>query len=173
MIEECGYSGEGGDKQHTVDPSDTSLHEQLWGGIMTMAMTAMPWWWETWIEKYDSYDVYKGASIYASYMDIDGSYTTIQNTSRVSLDNTNVRKMGFDFSDRFYIYLSSRNFRVGSTNNNVSLNMTITLSNASYNVKVFNTVTGEFSESNITVTSGSYTLPLSFTNDVALIITKN
>ena len=173
MIEECGYSGESGAKQHEVDPSDTSLHEQLWAGMMTMAVTAMPWWWETWIEKYNSYDVYKGVSKYASYMNINGSYTTIQNTSRVSLDTSNVRKMGFDFSDRFYIYLSSKSFRVGSTNNNVSLNMTITLSNASYNVKVFNTVTGEFSESNITVTNGSYTIPLSFTNDVALIITKN
>lgn len=174
MIQECGYSGTSGQAQHDSDPSDTSLHAQIWGGIMTTASTGMPWWWDSWIEKYDSYEAFKGASIYSSYMNLSGSYTYIQNTSKVSISNTSsVAKMGLDFGSRKYIYLYNKQFKVGTTGNNTSTTMTVTLDSGNYNVKTFNTFTGAIlSNENKTVSLGTLQLSLSFTDDIAIIIEK-
>ena len=174
MIQECDYSGNSGTDQHNIDPENTSLHAQIWAGMLGVGSSAMSWWWDTLLEKYNVYNVFKGASVYAKEMNLEGSFTYIQSNSKVTLSGTSASAMGFDFGTRKYIYVYNRNFKVGSTNLSSTNTINITTDNGTYKVRVFNTKTGDIiTNETKTVSLGKLTLSLSYTDDVALIIEKN
>ena len=174
MLQECDYSGNGGQDQHNADPSNISMHAQIWGGVMGLASTGMSWWWDSLIEKYNVYTVFKGVSAYAKEMNIDGSYTPLQSSSKFLTSNTNTNKMGYDFGDRIYAYVYNKNFKVGSTGHSTNTTITITsLANGNYRVRQYNTNTGAITKDETkSVSLGTMTLSLSFTDDIALIIEK-
>lgn len=174
MLQECDYSGNGGQDQHNVDPENTSMHAQLWAGVMGLASTGMTWWWDSLIEKYNVYTVFKGVSAYAKEMNINGSYSVLQGSSSFTLSNVNTNKMGYNFGDRIYAYVYNKNFKVGNTGLSTSTTLTISsLSSGSYRVRQFNTETGAvMSDETKSPVAGIMTLSLSFTNDIALIIEK-
>lgn len=174
MFQELGYSGNGGQDQMNVDPNDTSLHASIWAGMMTTASTGMPWWWESWLEVSNSWTEYKGASKFIEGMDLEGDMTLLFSGGITSTSNK-VRKMGYLFNDRAYIYLCHTSLNVGSTNNgSLTTSLTLSIDEGTYTVELYNTYTGEIISKQQVTTSKSNTINFSvtFTDDVAIKIYK-
>ncbi len=177
MFQECGYSGNGGADQMNVDPDNISLHQEIWGGMMSIASGGMPWWWESWLEPGDAWKEYKGATDFLSLMDLSGDGMILALKNGVSLSNTfRARKIGYVFSNRAYLYLYDTNFKVGYTDNgSLNTNVTITsMDSGTYTITLYNTYTGAaiLSEDVTTTATGVLIFNVSFENDVAITIIK-
>lgn len=177
MFQECGYSGSGGADQMNVDPDNTSLHQEIWGGMMSIASGGMPWWWESWLEPGDAWGEYKGATEFLKLMDLSGDGMILAYKNGVSTSNTSrVRKIGYIFSNKAYLYLYDTYFKVNQTDNG-SLNTDVTITSmdkGTYTITLYNTYTGAVIQSkDVTTTeTGVLIFNVSFENDVAITIIK-
>jgi len=185
LYDEVGYSGNGGADQYSKDPNNVTLHQALWAGALgNGAGTAMNWWWESWIETYDCYDVYAGIAAYSDLMNLTGSdfrvlAATDGTYNDATMSNTVCEYMGYVVDNRVYAYLYDRNYTLNNQTVSAKSNVTFTvpsMASGSYNVSFYNTVTGVIiSTSTIQLAANgnlSVIIP-TFTADIAVIIAPN
>ena len=173
---EIGMNWENGISNYNEDPAGISLHQAMWGGMMSGgAGGAMNWWWDSFVHPYNLYSNFKGAGAYAKEMDLSGkSYALLASQSGVSVSNSNTSIMGYNLNTRAYGYLYDKSWTYYNTNmsnkNNVSV--TIPFNNGTYQLKIYDCDSGEVLETrNVNASSNKITFSVpSFRYDIAFII---
>ncbi len=178
---EIGYSGNGGEDQYTRDPSNITLHQGLWAGMMGGgAGTGMHWWWESWVETYDAYDSYFGVATYASKLNLSGTdqkivYSEDNNYNSLSIDSIAIGYMGYQYNDRLYLYIFDKSFTLNNQSVGLKQNKTLIvndLNSGNYQLEFYDTFTGNLiasSEVHITESTTNISLP-NFNQDIAMIL---
>ena len=174
---EIGIDWQSGNTSYHTDYTGITIRQGAWGGIMSGAGSANHWWWDSWIDRYNMWDRYLGAGTYATYMNLAGKTFQALQESGVQISNSNAKIMGYLLEDTIYGYLYHDLWNYWNrtpealTNVNVSINM----ANGSYQLLVFNTFTGEITETlPVTITNGVFSLNnLTITEDYAFILKKN
>lgn len=175
MMQECNYNGMGGENQHNSDPSNTSIHTANFASIMSSAAGSMSWWWDSYLEPYNVWEEYKGASIYSSKLNLSGNYEDIRSGDSVDISGSIFsRKLGYLFNNRCYLYLFDSRFNVGNTKNS-ELNISVSIKNlesGDYVLTSYDTVTGEIIETRNISNSGTLKFNIKYSDDIALTIEK-
>lgn len=172
---EIGIDWQSGSGTYSADYSGITIHQALWGGMMSSAGSANHWWWDSWIEKSNLWYRMKGASTYATYIDVaNKDYSPLASTSGMTVVGEDIKVMGYLLEDRIYGYIYNElwNYwnREPDTVNNASV--TIPFADGVYQLLIFNTTTGEVvSETTITVTNNEFVInDLSIQTDYAFIV---
>jgi hypothetical protein len=159
-----------------------TLHQALWAGALgNGAGTAMNWWWESWIETYDSYDAYEGIAVYADLMDLTGTNFRVLAANDGGYDDALISSsvceyLGYIVDNRVYAYLYDRNYALNNQNVSTKTNISFTVQNmaaGNYEVTFYNTFTGAILSNSTTnlVSAGNLSVVIpSFTADTAVII---
>ena len=184
IYDEVGYQGWGGLQQYEADPNNISLHQELWAGALGGGGgTGMNWWWESWIDYYDFYDLFTGIAIYTEQMNLQGAdYRVVTSEDGdydiLTLSNNNVGYMGYLFNNRTYLYIYDEDFDIDNQNLSVKAGVEFTFSAfelGTYQLRAFDTITGEviYSEEIPVNISGEFSLEIpSFEEDIAIIFEK-
>ncbi len=180
IYSEVGFSGNGGDDQYQKDPLNLTLHQALWGSVMGGGLGSVAhWWWDSWVEKYDSYHIYQGIATYASKLDLSGSdlsyLNSRTNNSHLTINNISLAYMGYLFNDRIYLYVYDQSYLLYSTNTRVFNSIEISeiaLEQGYYKITYHNTSSGSVIKTDyISVTQENFTITLpNFNKDIAIII---
>ncbi len=175
MYQEVGYSGNGGDDQHSKDPNDITLHQELWAGIMASGSSGMNWWWDSWVEKYNAYPAFNGPGKYAKLIDLSGDGMVLAyGSNKISTTQSALQTIGYLFPEKAYLYVFNTNYSLSNTNASISGNITISsLNSGTYTVEFYDTNTGnKIKTETISTNLSGLKISLSGTNDIALIIYK-
>lgn len=172
---EIGIDWQSGYSAANSDPNGISIRQSLWAGMMCGSVGgAMQWWWDSWIHPNKLWYLFAGAGKYSSKMNLDGADYELLNSENSNLSLSTTGILGYKFSNRIYgyIYNSNWTYYSNSTTNILNLTTTVNLSNGSYKLAFYNTVTGEIiSSQTITVTNNTYKVSVpTFTEDIAFII---
>lgn len=177
LFGEIGIDWQSGNTSYHTDYTGVTIRQASWGGMMSGAGSANHWWWDSWIDRYDMWGLYKGAGTYSGYLDLaNKTFTPLQNAS-VQISNGDVKIMGYLLEDAIYGYLynDSWNYWNRIPDSIEGVSVTISIANGDYQLWVFNTITGEItSDSLVSITNGSLTLSnLNITEDYAFILKTN
>ncbi|HAQ57212.1 MAG TPA: hypothetical protein DCR44_07460 [Acholeplasmatales bacterium] len=75
---EIGINYLSGSGTYAMDPYGVTIRQAAWGGLLGGGSgTAMHWWWDSWIERYDYWDRFLGAGTFATQMDLSGKAFTV------------------------------------------------------------------------------------------------
>jgi hypothetical protein len=176
LFGEIGIDWQSGTSTYHTDFTGVTIKQGAWGGMMSGAGSANHWWWDSWIAKYDMWYRFKGAGVYAEYLDLTGKTFTALQSSGIQISDTNVKAMGYLLEDSIYGYIYNNNWnywnRLPATIQNV--NIAIGMANGEYQLLIFNTDTGEIvSDTLVTISNQSFVLSgLSITEDYAFILRK-
>ncbi len=172
---EIGIDWQSGSGTYSADYTGITIHQGLWGGMLSSAGGANQWWWDSWIEKYDLWDRFTGASTYALEIDVaNKNYDLLQETEAVSVTGTNIKVIGYLLEDAIYGYLYNSRWnywnREPSSVANVSVH--IPLSNGEYTLYIYDTYSGLIlEERTILVENEEFSLSdLTITTDYAFIV---
>jgi|GEM_PF-890478 len=180
LYAEVGYSGSGGQAQIAVDPTNITLHQELWGGMMGGgAGTGMNWWWESWIHPENAYGAFQGAATYAATMDLSGSaYALLSDVSGTALSNIACAVIGYRVDDRVYAYLYDSSYALNNPTVGTKHGVTLSvpgLATGTYAIVYRNTFDGTIlAQTSVTVDASGLlvmTLP-DFTTDIAIAATR-
>jgi hypothetical protein len=166
VIGEYGYDYQGPDTNLGAQ-NDSNFHQGLWYGIFSPTPIApMSWWWEM-------FDARNTTVYFHNIQDISNKMIAAGGGSMLDLTvngSSSLEKYGAQCGNSYFIY--SRNESSGTLTTNLSL----ALSGTSYDVQIYNTTTGVYSDQGILASSGGIlTLPaviLGSGADVIMIITN-
>lgn len=169
MFEEWGVNASSGPDTYNVDPDGTMLYQAMWGAMMSSYSTAMPWWWDTYIQKYNLYYLYQGLAQFSNYMTLD---STSKNSSDYLGDNLKMYSIEGN-NNYYYIYDSSYTRVSESKRDFTDININRSINNGLYTLIIMNPLTGEVIETkDIEVTNNNFNYSVSFTNDISIILNK-
>ena len=174
LFEEIGINWENGISNYRLDPTGISLRQASWAGMLGGGCGgAMNWWWDSYVHPYDLYYQFKGAGAYAKLMDLSGSdYTQLRTLDGVSV-KSGVGIIGYRYNNRVYGYVYDQAWKYNKTTFPLSdVNVSIPFTNGTYNLKMYDTVTGELlTAQSITVSDGVVRFTVSSNySDAAFII---
>ena len=172
---EIGINSQNGYKNYQADPTGVSLHQDMWGGMMSGgAGGAMNWWWDSFVHPYNLYSNFKGAGAYAKEMDLSGKTYELITNQEYQINNSNIDIMGYNLGNKAYGYLYDKLWTYNNTSlvnkNNVSVSLPF--NNGTYQLKIYDCDSGEVLETKtIEAVDGmvNFTVP-SFRYDLAFII---
>lgn len=172
MMSEWGLNAESGGDTYSLDPEGITLYQALYGGLLQGAAgTPMTWWWDSYIHKYNLYNLYKGVGEFSKRMDLSGDITYLD-TSNISTDSS-LSFIGLKSGNKAYGYLYDSGYtRYNTELNNFTTTFSIPYTNGSYEVTLMNPRTGDVIKTfNISVKSGNLSFETgTFTRDLAIII---
>ena len=173
---EIGIDWQSGNATFNLDYTGVTIRQGAWGGIMSGAGSANHWWWDSWIDRNDLWDRFKGAGTYTTYLDLANKTFTALQSASVQISDSNLKIMGYLLEDGIYGYLYNNNWnywnRTPSPITNV--NVSIAIGNGDYQLMIFDTFTGEIlNDSSVSILNGSFVLQsLTITEDYAFILKK-
>ena len=151
---EIGIDWQSGGGTYNLDYSGITIHQGLWSGMMTSAGGANQWWWDSWIERNDLWYRYKGASTYATYIDVANKhYTLLAEATDITIQGEDIGIMGYRLEDALYGYIYNNNYNYWRSNPDTVENVSVTIpfANGEYELMIFDTVTGEIIETQTVV----------------------
>lgn len=160
LYAELGINYQNGALNYQADPTAIHVKQGLWSGMMGGgAGGAMNWWWDSYIHPYDLYDVFKGAGVYSSYLNMNGQdYEQLFEVDEIEISNAFIDILGYRFSNRIYGYLFDKTWSHYNSKNILpknDVNIIIPFENGNYQLKIYNTNTGELVKSeNLVVNDG-------------------
>ena len=172
LLAEWGVNASSGYETYTIDKDGITLYQALWSSILSGASgTAMNWWWDQYIHKYDLYKLYKGVGEFAKHMNLNGEIVYLDKAN-ATIDS-DLSFIGIKADDRVYGYIydisySRNNPSVRSFTTSFSMNY----KNGEYDVTIMNPRTGEIIKiEKIQVTNNTISFEIgTFNTDIALII---
>lgn len=173
---EIGVNWENGRLTTEADPTGISLKQSQWAGMMGGgAGGAMNWWWDSWVHPNNLYYRFMGAGKYAKEMNMVGeTYDQLQSLEGVSVTLSNVDLIGYRIDNRVYGYAYDAAWRHNYTNIfNKTASFSIPLTSGNYELVIYNTDTGEISETRtLVVNNNQANFSLNLKEDIAFIITE-
>lgn len=175
LLGEIGIDWQAGDSTFSSDYLGITIRQGLWGGLMSSAGGANQWWWDSWIDDHNLWDRFKGASTYATYMDLaNKSYELIQENNSVTTNDEDLKIIGYILENEIYgyIYNNKWNYWYDSLETIESIEIQIPFTDGQYVLSVYDTATGLLiSEENISVTNGMFTInQIDILEDYAFIV---
>ena len=172
---EIGIDWQSGKNSYNADYTGVTIHQALWGGMMTSGGSANHWWWDSWIDKYDLWYRIKGASTYAQYIDLAGKeYSLLQENSAISVIGERIDLMGYLLEDTIYGYIYNDAWNYWQRDPAIVENISVKVpfKSGTYQLLIFDTITGEIiDERNIDVINNEFVLEdLSIQKDYAFIV---
>ncbi len=172
---EIGIDWQSGSGTYSADYTGITIHQGLWGGMLSSAGGANQWWWDSWIEKYDLWDRFKGASTYALEIDVaNKNYELLQETTEVSVTGPNIKVIGYLLEDAVYGYLYNNrwNYWNREPDSVANVSVTIPLRNGEYTLYIYDTYSGLIlEERTIIIENEEFSLSdLTITTDYAFIV---
>lgn len=172
---EIGIDWQSGNNTYNADYTGITLHQGLWGGMLSSGASANQWWWDSWIDRYDLWDRFRGASTYALEIDVaNKAYSLLQENDSLTITGDNIKILGYLLEDTAYGYLYNKNWNYWNRDVSVIENISVEIpfNNGEYQLIVYDTVTGEIiSDTQITVNSSMLEITgLSFATDYAFIV---
>ena len=164
LFEEWGVDAESGSNTYELDPDGIMLYQALYGSIFSSSGSVMSWWWDTYIDKYDLYHVFKGPFTISKLLDLSGDYTYMSRSDITPSDN-NLDVLGLKTSDNIYLYIYDSNYTKSSESKQSFTNITLDYDLSLYTPKFYNAYTGEEISNSLD--------SLSFENDIVIILNKN
>ena len=164
LFEEWGVDADSGSKTYEADPDGIMLYQALYGSIFSSSGSVMSWWWDTYIDKYDLYHIFKGPFTISKLLDLSGDYTYM-NRSDISPSDPNLDVLGLKTSDNIYMYIYDSTYTKSSESKQSFTNITLDYDFMDYTPKFYNAYTGEEISNSLD--------SLSFENDIVIILNKN
>lgn len=142
---EIGIDWQSGKNTYNADYTGITLHQALWGGMLNSAGSANHWWWDTWVEAYDLWYRFKGASTYAQYIDVANQAYTMLSEEEIGVTGENIRVMGYLLEDKIYGYIYNDLWNYWNRDPEMveDVSISIPLSNGDYELLIFDTVSGD------------------------------
>ncbi len=173
LYSEIGINWQSGTATGQVDPTGISLKQAQWTGIMGGgAGAAMNWWWDSWVHPRNLYYRFEGIGKFSAEMDMVGTtYNRLNVLSGVSVAGGQSAILGYRIDSRVYGYIYDTTWRYDQTNTLVkTVNVTIPLMSGSYQLRIFNTDTGEVIQTSSLISNGSVSFQVQVKDDIAFII---
>ncbi|MBI9009547.1 MAG: hypothetical protein JEZ05_05895 [Tenericutes bacterium] len=175
LFGEVGIDWQAGSSTYSSDYQGITIHQGMWGGLLSSAGSANQWWWDTWIDRYDLWFQMEGASTYATYMDVaNKNYTLLQENNQVTTSDDDIFIIGYLLENEIYglIYNKMWNYWNSSPDVIQDITVEIPFDNGTYTLSVFDTKTGDIlSVTTVTITNGVFTIEnLDISEDYAFIL---
>lgn len=171
IFEEWGVNANSAEDTYKDDANGIALYQAMMGSILYGGSgTAMAWWWDYYIHKYNLYTIYKGMGALSDVIDLSGDITYV-NQENFTISDSNIELIGIKTNDSYYLYIYDKNYTKSSTTSN-DFNITISksLDSSEYSLSMIDTLTGELT--NLDDFNNDLDKELSFNNDLILIINK-
>jgi len=174
---EIGIDWESGSNTYHSDYTGVTIRQGLWGGIMLSTAGAAQWWWDSWIDLYDLWGCFEGASTYAKQIDLAGKqFEQLASLSTVTISDTNVGILGYLLSDEIYGYVYQKNWSYWNRTPDATEGVTIQIpmDNGIYTLEIYDTLTGEIvSTTTVEITNYVFSMDnVTVTQDFAFILKK-
>ena len=173
---EIGIHWENGQLTTQADPTGITIHQASWAGMMGGgAGGAMNWWWDSWVHPNDLYYRFKGAATYAKELNMVGDvYRQLRFDESVEISDERIGILGYQIDDRLYAYLFDKNWKHThpEVKDKMDVLVKIPFMNGQYNLRIFNTITGEvLEEKTIKVENNTFTYTFDVIGtDIAIIV---
>lgn len=104
---EIGIDYRSGAGTYELDPYGTTIRQAAWGGLLGGGSgTAMHWWWDSWIQRYDLWDRFAGAGAFAARMDLSGrAFTLLAEDGSATVPTVGAKLFGIRTEDAVYGYV--------------------------------------------------------------------
>lgn len=135
----------------------------------------MNWWWDSWVHPNDLYYRFKGAATYAKELNMVGDvYRQLRFDESVEISDERIGILGYQIDDRLYAYLFDKNWKHThpEVKDKMDVLVKIPFMNGQYNLRIFNTITGEvLEEKTIKVENNTFTFTFDVIGtDIAIIV---
>ena len=154
IIEEWGVDWRSGEKEYKIDKDGLILKGAIYASIFKNYSSVMPWWWDSYIDRYDLYHVFKAPFKIASMFNLDGAKHLKINTNKKDLSG-----VGIDTNKNIYIYLYNN-----QTSSQMFEGVSIDLKNYGSDIRFYDPETGDLIRGDIR--------NMSFLNELVIIIDK-
>ncbi len=169
---EIGIDWQSGHGTYHTDYTGVTIRQAAWGGLMASAGGGHHWWWDSWFDAYDMWPMLKGASSYAKQLDLaNENHQYLHEDSSIQISHPKAKILGYRSKGAIYGYVYHHDWNYWNRTPAAihSLLIQIPLSNGTYQVQVFNTLTGAItSTQTIEITSNAWVLEIeTLTEDYA------
>lgn len=175
---EIGIDWESGTSTYHSDYTGVTIKQGAWGGMMLGAASANHWWWDSWIAKYELWDRFLGAGVYALEIDLAGkSFSQLATDDLSELSSENAGIMGYLLADTIYGYLYHKSWNYWNRTPDAieNLSVQIPMANGNYRLTIYDTETGVvISDSTVEISNNLFELTgITLETDFAFILKKN
>ena len=165
LFEEWGVNADSGYKTYETDPDGIMLYQALYGSLFSSSGSAMTWWWDTYIERYNLYEsVFKGPFTISKLMDLSSDFTYLSLLD-MPLNDNRLNLLGIKTENDIYLYIYDTSFTKLSESKTLFDSITIDYNLDGYTPHFYDASKGIEIDNNLD--------NLSFENDIVIILNKN